>query len=140
MRESCERFKQDSHYVQGMAAVRRRNRVKISGFSAMERTERAGKKTTAKICSEREGFEPPSRFPVNLISSQAPSATRPSLRRAFTTQKNSTIPEKLTSQPPGPPEHIPCSTDSLKQLLSLMNLKRTTPNDTPRKYFSQALL
>jgi hypothetical protein len=54
--------------------------------------------------------------------------------------KNSTIPEKLTSQPPGPPEHIPCSTDSLKQLLSLMNLKRTTPNDTPRKYFSQALL
>ena len=29
--------------------------------------------------AEREGFEPPLRFPVNLISSQAPSAARPPL-------------------------------------------------------------
>ena len=32
-----------------------------------------------KLLAEREGFEPPLRFPVNLISSQAPSAARPPL-------------------------------------------------------------
>ena len=30
--------------------------------------------------AERKGFEPPLPFPVNLISNQAPSATRPPLR------------------------------------------------------------
>ena len=31
--------------------------------------------------AERKGFEPPLPFPVDLISNQAPSATRPPLQR-----------------------------------------------------------
>src|SRR4051794_28281256 len=38
------------------------------------RSEPAGQNGRIRVdLAEREGFEPPSRFPVNLISSQAPS-------------------------------------------------------------------
>jgi hypothetical protein len=36
---------------------------------------------SADCVAEREGFEPPIRFPVYTLSKRAPSATRPSLRR-----------------------------------------------------------